>query len=73
MSRQFQAVLDDIQAPVDACSWFKMQISGLQVQDTREAQGGVKRELAKLLHLNLEVSLIEVFSQRLFFLSTIGP
>ena len=61
MSRQFQAVLGDIEAAVDACSWFKMQISGLQVQDTREAQDGVKRELAKLLHLNLEVNILTVF------------
>ena len=58
MSRQFQVVLDDIQAAVDACNWFRMQISGLQVQDTREAQDGVKHELAKLLQLNLEVSLL---------------
>ena len=62
MSRQFQVVLDDIQAAVDACSWFKMQISGLQVQDTREAQDGVKHELAKLLHLNLEVRLLQANS-----------
>ena len=61
MSRPFQAVFDDIQAGVDACNWFRMQISGLQVQDTREAQDGVRRELAKLLRLNLEVS----FSQKI--------
>ena len=38
MSRPFQAILDDVQAAVDACSWCRMQIAALQVQDTHEAQ-----------------------------------
>ena len=44
-----------------------MQISGLQVQDTCEAQDGVKRELARLLHLNLAVIFGIIFMKAYLF------
>lgn len=47
MSRPLQVILDEVKAAINACSWYRMQ--------AQEAQDGIKQELTKLLHLNLEV------------------